>query len=505
MEKLSRKFLAANPCIPNVKIGNLRTDLPEKVIQFGEGNFLRAFVTWMINELNANDMFNGRVVIVQPLNAGLADMINGQDGLYTLLMRGLEDGAAKEEREIITCVSRCLNPYSQWNDLLECARDPEIRYMFSNTTEAGIAYLDEARPVTECPASFPAKACAYLYERYTHFNGACDKGMVILCCELIEENAATLKSIVVRLAKQWGLDEGFLAWLDNSCCFVNTLVDRIVPGYPRENAEAVCNELGYTDQLLDTAELFHLWVAEGPAHLAEELPFHKMGLHVVWTDDMTPYRTRKVRMLNGAHTSCSLAAFLAGLDTVGSMMTDDVFAKVVRQVLLDEILPNVPGDPESNRQFAVSILDRFGNPYIRHELLSISLNSVSKWKVRVLPSLKDYAASCGALPPILTFSLAALIAFYNGEAADKPELQGMRNGVPYAIKDGADELAFLAKCWREFRADNDLQAMVRTILANQSFWGEDLTAIPGMADAVAANLQAILQNGTRNTVAALLK
>ena len=255
MEKLSRQFLAANPDIPNVKIGNLRTDLPEKVIQFGEGNFLRAFVTWMINALNANDLFNGRVVITQPLNAGLADMINGQDGLYTLLMRGLEDGVAKEEREIITCVSRCLNPYSQWNDLLDCARNPEIRYMFSNTTEAGIAYLDEPRPVTECPTSFPAKVCAYLYERFKHFNGAADKGMVILCCELIEKNAANLKTIVVKLAKQWELDPAFLCWLDNSCYFVNTLVDRIVPGYPRENADAICNELGYTDQLLDTAEL----------------------------------------------------------------------------------------------------------------------------------------------------------------------------------------------------------------------------------------------------------
>ena len=505
MEKLSRQFLAANPDIPNVKIGNLRTDLPEKVIQFGEGNFLRAFVTWMINALNANDLFNGRVVITQPLNAGLADMINGQDGLYTLLMRGLEDGTAKEEREIITCVSRCLNPYSQWNDLLDCARNPEIRYMFSNTTEAGIAYLDEPRPVTECPTSFPAKVCAYLYERFKHFNGAADKGMVILCCELIEKNAANLKTIVVKLAGQWELDPAFLNWLDDSCFFVNTLVDRIVPGYPRENADAICNELGYTDQLLDTAEFFHLWVMEGPAHLAEELPFHKLGLHVVWTDDMTPYRTRKVRMLNGAHTSCSLGAYLAGLDTVGSMMTDDTFAKSVRQVLLEEILPNVPGDPESNKQFALSILDRFGNPYIRHELISISLNSVSKWKVRVLPSLKDYVSSKGTLPPILTYSLAALIAFYNGKSTDKPELQGSRNGVPYPVKDGADELAFFEKCWGEFKVQNDVQALVNTILANPVLWGEDLTAIPGMAGAVAEQLQAILQNGTRAAVAALLR
>ena len=506
MEKLSRKFLASGPAISaGVKVGNLRTDMPEKIIQFGEGNFLRAFVDWMVNALNAGDAFNGSVVIAQPLNAGLADMINGQDGLYTLLMRGLENGEAKECREIITCVSRCINPYSQWEALMECARNPEMRYMFSNTTEAGIAYLDEARPVTACPASFPAKVCAYLYERFTHFNGAHDKGMVILCCELIEKNAATLKEIVLKLAAQWELEAGFADWLNNSCFFVNTLVDRIVPGYPREKAEAICNELGYTDQLLDTSELFHLWVVEGPAHLADELPFHKLGLNVVWTDDMTPYRTRKVRMLNGAHTSCTLGAFLAGLDTVGEMMSDEIFAGSVRQVLLEEILPNVPGDAASNKDFALSILDRFSNPYIRHELLSISLNSVSKWKVRVLPSLKDYIAATGALPPILTCSLASLIAFYNGAVTDKPELQGIRDGKPYAIKDGANELAFMAAAWQTFRESGDLRALVETILANDSFWGEDLTRIAGMTDFVAEKLQAILTDGSRMTVAKLLK
>lgn len=506
MENLSRKFLASDPAIPsNVKVGSLRTDMPEKVIQFGEGNFLRAFVTWMVNALNAKEMFNGRVVIAQPLKVGLAKLINDQDGLYTLMMRGLEDGVEKEYREIITCVSRGIDPYSQWDALLECARNPEMRYMFSNTTEAGIAYLDEARPRTECPASFPAKVCAFLYERFKHFNGAHDKGMVILCCELIDKNAATLKKIVVKLARQWELKPEFFAWLDNSCFFVNTLVDRIVPGYPRENAGEICKELGYNDQLLDTCELFHLWVVEGPAHLAEELPFHKLGLNVIWTDDMTPYRTRKVRMLNGAHTSCSLGAFLSGLDTVGGMMSDEVFAKSVRHVLLDEILPNVPGDPVSNEKFALSILDRFSNPHIRHELISISLNSVSKWKVRVLPSLKDYVARREALPPILTYSLAALIAFYNGVGAAEPELRGTRNGKSYSIKDGMDELAFFEKRWHAFRHNHDLRVLVGTILANEALWGEDLTLIPGMTDFITAQLQSILFSGTRATVQELLQ
>ena len=329
--------------------------------------------------------------------------------------------------------------------------------------------------------------------------------MVMICCELIDRNGAQLRKIVLKLAREWELRKDFITWVENSCCFVNTLVDRIVPGYPRDNADELCQELGYNDQLLDTCELFHLWVIEGPKELAEELPFHKLGLNVIWTDDMTPYRTRKVRMLNGAHTSSVLGAYLAGLDTVGEMMNDELYSKFVEKALLEEILPQVPGEFESNRQFALSILDRFRNPFIRHELLSISLNSVSKWKVRVLPSIKDYLAATGKMPLLLTHSLAALIAFYHGVGSNEPELRGTRNGKSYSIKDGIEELVFFEKRWHSFRHNHDLRVLVGTILANESLWGEDLTLLPGMIDIVTSQLQSILTLGVRETVTNLVK
>ena len=506
MEKLNRKFLAAHPELAEkITVGSQNNDMPERIIQFGEGNFLRGFVTWMVNRLNANGLFNGKVVVAQPIKVGLAKLINDQDGLYTLLMRGISEGKELDNREIVTCISRGIDPYSQYDALMECARNPEMRFMISNTTEAGIVYVDEPRPRTECPTSFPAKVCAFLYERFKHFNGAQDKGMVIICCELIDRNASQLKKIVFKLARQWELRNDFLDWVESSCTFVNTLVDRIVPGYPRDNAEEICGELGYNDQLLDTTELFHLWVLEGANEIAEELPFHKLGLNVVWTDDMTPYRTRKVRMLNGAHTSSVLGAYLAGIDTVGEMMNDDLFAKFVEKILLDEILPQVPGEYQSNKEFALSILDRFRNPFIRHELLSISLNSVSKWKVRVLPSIKDYLAAKEALPPMLTYSLAALIAFYHGVGSNEPELRGTRNGKSYSIKDGIDELVFFEKRWHAFHHNHDLRVLVGTILANEALWGEDLTLLPGMVDMVTSRLQSILTLGVRETVTALVK
>jgi tagaturonate reductase len=477
--------------------------MPERVIQFGEGNFLRAFGDWMINRLNSAGLFNGHVVVVQPIKLGIAHLLNEQDGCYTLLLRGLQDGQVQDNREVITAVSRGLDPYQQWHSVLECARNPEMRFMLSNTTEAGIVYQEEPQPADVCPNSFPAKVTAFLYERFNAFSGAADKGMVIIPCELIDRNGDKLRQAILKHAADWKLEKDFTLWLKLHCHFLNTLVDRIVPGYPRENAEALEKELGYEDKLLDTGELFHLWVIEGPQKLSEELPFHKLGLNVVWTDDMTPYRTRKVSVLNGAHTSSVLAAYLSGLDTVGEMMDDEVFAAFLNQAVLEEILPVLPGDPESNRQFAQQVMDRFRNPYIKHPLLSISLNSVSKWKVRVMPSLLKFQARNGSLPDALTFSLAALISFYNGVGCAEPELRGTRNGQPYSIKDDVDVLSFFEKRWYAFRRNHDLRVLVGTILSQESLWEQDLTLIPGLIDQVTAQLQNILVNGTKAAAQAL--
>jgi tagaturonate reductase len=322
-------------------------------------------------------------------------------------------------------------------------------------------------------------------------NGNLEKGLVFLPCELIEHNGGKLKELVLKYAADWNLGAAFLDWVNTANYFLNTLVDRIVPGYPREEAEKLARELGYSDPLMVTGEIFHLWVIEGPQQLAREIPFHEAGLNVVWTDDMALYRTRKVRVLNGAHTASVLGAFLAGLDTVLQMMNDPRFGPFVHRAIFDEIVPGLKMDPADRRLYAEAVVERFKNPFMKHELLSISLNSVSKWKVRVLPSLLDYVAS-GGLPPALTYSLAALIRFYDGSPVTETELRGTRNGAPYPVRDDADVLGFFAAKWHTYHSTQNLSELVTAVLGNQRFWGRDLTELPGFADAVGRHLQRLL-------------
>lgn len=505
LKPLNRALLASQPTLPeNLASGSLQR-FPERVLQFGEGNFLRAFVDWMLCETNARGLFQGSAVLVQPIAAGLAAKINEQDGLYTLLLRGVEEGKVVETRRIITSVSRALNPYEDWAALVALACSADLRFVFSNTTEAGIAYVEEPYTPGTCPDSFPAKVTALLYERFQAVGGDTARGLVFIPCELIEHNGAKLKEYVLQHAAAWKLGDAFTAWLKSANAFLSTLVDRIVPGYPRAEAEKLCQELGYIDGLLDTGEIFHLWVIEGPAKFSEELPLHKAGLNVIWTEDMTPYRTRKVRILNGAHTACVLTSFLGGLDTVGEMMDDPLFGRFIRKAVFDEIVPALPMEEAEKQAYARAVLERFQNPFIRHELLSISLNSVSKWKVRVLPSLLDTLKNTGKLPAALAFSLAALIAFYKGTpAADGRSLQGERSGAAYPIRDDADVLAFFAEQWKSATTSRDFHALAQAALSQSTFWGQDLTLLPGMTQAVAAGLEVLETKGARAAAEAVL-
>lgn len=500
---LNRALLVSGPSLPaNLSCGPLE-EFPERIIQFGEGNFLRGFTDWMVDEMNSQGLFRGRAVIVQPIQVGIATVLNDQDGLYTLILRGVQGGEVVEQRRIVTSVSRGLNPYDEWAEVVRCACNPDIRVLFSNTTEAGIAYVQEGYDGSRCPASFPAKVTALLLERYKALGGAAAPGFVFLPCELIDRNGDNLKAIVLKHAEEWKLGEPFVAWVRGENHFLNTLVDRIVPGYPAAEAEALKEELGYVDSLLDTGEIFHLWVIEGPEHLAKEIPFDKAGLNVVWTRDMTPYRTRKVRILNGAHTCSVLAAFLAGVDTVLDMMEDEVFSKLLHRAVFDEIMPAFSLDEAEKSRYAEAVLERFRNPFVRHELLSISLNSVSKWKVRVLPSLLDYHRLRGSLPSVLVFSLAALILFYKGVGTSDRELRGTRDGKPYPIRDDLDVLSFFEKRWHAFSKNRDLRALVAVVLANDVIWGTDLTILPGLLDSVTAHLQAMLVDGMRAVACAV--
>lgn len=472
--------------------------LPVRAVQFGEGNFLRAFIDWMIQQMNKQGKFNGMVRIVQPLPTGMGEALNEQGGRYTLILRGLENGQPVEKREIIDCVKDCLNPYTRWDDVVDCFRGRDLRFVFSNTTEAGIEYKAEAYTPGQCQRTFPAKLTSLLYERYQTFGGVHDRALVIIPCELIDKNGTTLRDCMLRYAKDWGLPPGFATWLSEANVFVNTLVDRIVAGYPREDAAKLEAELGYRDALLDCGELFHFLVLEGPQALARELPLAKCGLQVVITDDQTPYRTRKVRFLNGAHTSSVLAASLSGLTLVDEMMNDADFGPFVHGVIFDEVFHTVDLPDDEKRFFAQSVMERFQNPYARHRLLSIALNSVSKWKVRVLPSLLDYRKLRGALPSRLIFSLAALLRFYEVESVGAGgEGVGRVDDRDYPIADSPDVLAFFAGETAKLRAGGDDAHYVRAVLGRQDFWGGDLNRVSGLAAAVTAALAAIHRDGCR--------
>ncbi len=472
---------------------------PVRVVQFGEGNFLRAFVDWMIDIANEKSDFNGSIAIVKPISFGSLDRFARQDCLYTVILRGQENGSIVNTSRVITSVDRAVDGADTWDNLAELAACPTVRFVVSNTTEAGIV-LDEADRMDGVPATYPGKLTKFLYERYTALGGAAESGVIILPVELIENNGGKLKECVFRLAEIWALPAEFIRWMKENCVFCSTLVDRIVTGYPADEAEALCEKLGYRDELLDVGEPFGLWVIESEKDISAELPLAKVGLPVVFTDNQKPYRERKVRILNGAHTSSVLAAWLSGIDIVRDMMNDPVCGSFVRRAVCEEIAPHVPLEKSDVDAFAAAVFERFENPFIDHALLSISLNSVSKWKSRVLPSLKDYLAANGKLPCLLTFSFAALLAFYSSADLREDALCARRDdGTEYMIRDDRPVLEFFAK-------NSGLPAaqFVDAAAGNTDFWGEDLRKYAGFTDAVTADLEAIRRNAAA-AVAEVLK
>ncbi|MEG2698140.1 MAG: tagaturonate reductase [Ruthenibacterium sp.] len=477
MEKLSYKTLEAL----NYD-GYLLKTAPERILQFGEGNFLRAFVDYFVDVANEKCDFNGKVVLCQPIEQGLSEMINEQEGLYTLYLRGFENGHKVNDKRIISSVSRCINPYDDYNALLACAHNPDLRYIASNTTEAGIAFDAKCRFNDAPPSSFPAKLTRFLYERFT----AMGKGFVILSCELIDNNGAALLKCVHQYIDLWALPQEFSRWVDEENLFCSTLVDRIVTGYPRTETSALNEENGYIDQLLDTAEVFGLWVIEGPESLAKELPFAKAGLPVLVTKDHTPYKKRKVRILNGAHTAMVPAAYLSGQTIVRNCMQDKVIKGFMDQCVHEEIIPTLTLPQEELEAFAAAVGERFNNPFIDHALLAIALNSTSKWKARVLPSLKAYIDKTGKLPACLTLSLAALIEFYRKETGKN-------------AKDDAWILEFYAA-----HQNDDNVTLAKAVLTNTDMWDEDLTMLSGLEKAVTNALDAIAKDGMYATLQSTL-
>jgi tagaturonate reductase len=475
--------------------------LPERVLQFGEGNFLRAFVDWMLERMNRAGVFNGRAVLIQPIAQGLADAINEQDGLYTVVLRGRQDGQIVDTKELVSAVSRCVDPYRDFEGFLATAGQPDLRFVVSNTTEAGIR-TDPGDTLAARPApSFPGKLTQLLYARFRAFGGDPARGWVMLPCELIERNGDNLRRAVEQTARRWELPELFMQWLNDACVFTSTLVDRIVTGHPQDEVAALEATLGYQDRLLVAAEIFHAWIIESPRPLESELPLREVGLDVVFTSDVGPYRERKVRILNGAHTMTVLAAYLAGMDTVGDCMNDEQFRAFIERGIAEEILPTLKLPAGELESFARSVAERFANPFIKHQLLSIALNSVSKFQVRILGTMLDYHRLRGTLPARLVFALAALMAFYRGKLRGGIWV-GNRPAGEYPIKDDPDVLREFERAWALHAEGPVSAALARPIalgiLRQEALWGQDLdAALPGLTDTIAIHLEAITSQGIR--------
>ena len=415
-----------------------KTQRTERVIQFGEGGFLRGFVDWMLQKVNEKSDFDGSVVVVQPIEQGMCDMLSAQDCVYTHVIRGVEG----VDKTVVDVISRCVKPYEDFGAYLALADQPEMRFVVSNTTESGIVYSDEDKITDAPPKTFPAKVTLLLKRRF-------EKGLpgfIFLPCELIDRNGDNLKKCVLKYADLWNLGDGFKAWVEKDNVFTNTLVDRINTGYPKGEDLA----LGYEDNMVNTSEFFHLWVIETDFDIDKERPFSSAGLNVIVTPDkLEMYRTRKVRILNGAHTSLVPYALLSGLETVKDCIDDKVMNEHIRKCVFDEIIPTLDLPKDELLSYASSVLERFGNPYIKHYLSSIALNSVSKFKVRVLPSILEYIKRYNRMPETLLFAFAKLIEFYKTD---------MTNDAPEVV---------------EFMKNNDTAA----ILANASLWGEDLSSL----------------------------
>ena len=469
-----------------------KKERPIKVVQFGEGNFLRAFVDYMIDIANEQGKFDGDIVLIKPIEFGNLDMFHAQDCQYTVSLRGIVDGEAKVLNRQITSVADAVDAINEYEKYTALAEIDTLRFVVSNTTEAGIVFDNTDKFELNPPKTFPGKLTKFLYHRFETFNGDMEKGLVMLPVELIDDNGIMLKKCVMQLIELWGLSDEFKNWVDEACIFTSTLVDRIVTGYPRDTINEEWEALGYEDRIMVTGEPFALWVIESAKDISKEFDLPGAGLPVIFTDNQKPYKQRKVRILNGAHTSFVLASYLCGNDLVKQSMDDDDVRNFMMKTIYDEVIPTLTLPEKELKDFAEAVVTRFNNPYVKHALLSISLNSVSKWRARCMPSFLGYIEKTGKLPAHLTFSLAALMAFYTGSEIRDKALIGHRDGQEYNIM---DDMAVL-----EFFRDNSGKSTVEFVtafLGREDFFGQDLNKVEGLTDAMVAYLDDIKANGMR--------
>ncbi|MBR4326620.1 MAG: tagaturonate reductase [Bacteroidales bacterium] len=461
----------------------------EKVIQIGEGNFLRAFVEWIIQKTNQKTDFNGSVVAVQPRAGGKIKNLTDQDCLYHVNIQGLDsDGNAVDNVELIDVISRGVDPYKDFDDYLQLAEQPEMRFVVSNTTEAGIAF-DSACKFSDKPAaSYPGKLVQLLHHRYEYFKGDTSKGFIILPCELIFHNGKQLKECILQYIDHWNLGADFKNWFETACPVYSTLVDRIVPGFPKDNADAIKARIGFDDNQLVVGEVYHLWVIEAPESLSAEFPADKAGLNVKFVPSEAPYHERKVTLLNGPHTVLSPVGYLSGLNTVRECCEDALVGRFIDKVMLDELLPTLNLPKDELTKFASDVKNRFKNPYVKHFVTSIMLNSFPKFKTRDLPALKIYLDRKGSLPKCIVLGLAAICTYYKG---------GKRGDDVITPNDAPEILALLQSLW----STNNAAEVAKGVLgAADLIWGEDLNKIPGLTEMLTEDLEMIRRDGMRGAV-----
>ena len=474
------------------------TKRPIKVAQFGEGNFLRGFADYFIDWGNEAGLCDAGIAVIKPISFGNFDLFAKQDNIYTVLLRGSENGAPIEKKRVVTSIQATVDPFADYSAYLALAKSPDLRFVISNTTEAGIVF-NAGDKMADCPnVTFPGKLTVFLFERFKEYKGDPAKGLIMIPCELIDYNGRNLKECVEKYTELWQLGAEFTAWVKDACIFASTLVDRIVTGYPRDEAAAICERLGYEDNLIVTGEPFAFWVIESDKDFSAELPIHKLpGAEVLFTDDVTPFKERKVRILNGAHTSMVPAAYLSGKDFVLDCVGDDVIKAFLNKTIFEEIIPTLSLDKEMLKGYAGAVTDRFANPHIKHALLAIALNSTAKWRARILPSLKGYVKNFGKLPANITFSFAALAAFYNGVKNEKGELVCMRGNEEYKIFDDAHAIDFFAQNCKLPAAE-----LIAKLASDAEIWGEDLTKIEGFA-AEATKYLELIRKDAKAAIAAM--
>ncbi|MGN0655254.1 MAG: tagaturonate reductase [Ruminiclostridium sp.] len=458
---------------------------PIKILQFGEGNFLRAFVDWIIQDLNDKSVINSNVAVVQPMPFGRVKELSEQDGLYTVCLEGIDNGNKVQSHRIIDVLSDFINPFEEYDKYLKYAESEELEVIISNTTEAGIALDHTDTDLSVCPKSFPGKLLAFLKARYDSFSGDVSKGLAIIPCELIDHNGSELKRILLELAGINKMDADFINWLTTANHFTSTLVDRIVPGYPRDCASQICEETGFSDNNIVKGEIFHLWVLEKEPFVQAKLPADKSGLNVIFAEDIVPYKQRKVKILNGSHTAMVPVAYLSGIDTVRESVEDADVGRFVSELINDEIKPTIDLPKDEMDSFANSVVERFKNPFIRHELMSIALNSTTKFRTRLLPTYNDYRKKFGKSPKHILFSLASLTVFYRGKRGEET----------IALSDDPKYLEFWKKLWEL----SDYTEMAKTVLSRTDIWEQNLDEDDNAA-LVAGYIENIVKNGEREAL-----